>query len=114
MTQPLPVLDAELRRLVDVIIEDFAPLEVILFGSQARGDANDHSDFDVAVVMPEGTNRHRMVGDIYEALGRVRGRSRGIDIVVLTARDLEHGREDIGSLTREIARDGTSVYMTHR
>ncbi|MFN8623003.1 MAG: nucleotidyltransferase domain-containing protein [Chloroflexota bacterium] len=107
---PMASVDPELQRLVDVIAHDFKPIEIILFGSQARGEANDDSDFDVAVVMSDVDSRRRLAGDMYVALGRVEGRSRGIDIVVLTAHELEEGRDDIGSLTREIARDGITIY----
>ncbi|MCP9774370.1 nucleotidyltransferase domain-containing protein [Cyanobium sp. WAJ14-Wanaka] len=41
-------LEAFTRQLV----EKFAPEKVILFGSQARGDAGLHSDADILVVMP--------------------------------------------------------------
>jgi len=37
------------KRLVEVLGE---PLEVILFGSQARGEATEESDIDVLVVVP--------------------------------------------------------------
>lgn len=47
-------LDAFTQRLVD----QFAPEKVILFGSQARGDARLDSDADILVVMPfEGRSR---------------------------------------------------------
>ena len=47
-------LDAFTRTLV----EQFAPEKVILFGSQARGDARQDSDADILVVMPyEGEPR---------------------------------------------------------
>jgi predicted nucleotidyltransferase len=49
-------LEAFTQRLV----EHFAPEQIILFGSQARGDALRDSDADILVVMPfEGTSFER-------------------------------------------------------
>ena len=35
------------------IVRDFNPLQIVLFGSQARGDAHRHSDIDLLVVFSE-------------------------------------------------------------
>jgi predicted nucleotidyltransferase len=110
VNEPVAITDPELGRLLAVIVEDFAPIEVILFGSQARGDARPDSDFDVAVIMPEGTHRRHTAGRIYLALGRVHGRTRGIDVVVFNVGEVERGRDDIGTVAREIARDGRTIY----
>ena len=39
--------------MVDRIVGRFQPSRVVLFGSQARGDANEWSDVDLLVVMAE-------------------------------------------------------------
>lgn len=38
------------RRFSDAVKAEFAPCQVILFGSCARGTATEHSDIDIAVV----------------------------------------------------------------
>ena len=40
-----------IQEMVDRIVRDFDPVKVILFGSQARGDAGPDSDVDLLVVM---------------------------------------------------------------
>lgn len=40
---------------VDRLVEKFHPQRIILFGSQARGMADDHSDVDLLVVASSGT-----------------------------------------------------------
>jgi hypothetical protein len=48
----------ELRLLLDRIEEAYRPLDVILYGSQARGEATEQSDWDIKVIVaddaPEG------------------------------------------------------------
>jgi len=46
-------LDRLLQIVVDKVSENFVVDEIILFGSYAKGTANDLSDVDVAVVSPE-------------------------------------------------------------
>jgi predicted nucleotidyltransferase len=107
-----PIEDSELRRVVDVIVAEFAPSQVILFGSQARGEARPDSDFDVLVVMPDGTHRLRTGQAIYEALSKLRGRARGVDVVVVTDGEFERGAADLGSVTRAAHREGRALYRS--
>ena len=39
------------RKLLDPVVEYFKPQRVILFGSRARGEAREDSDYDVAVFL---------------------------------------------------------------
>lgn len=81
---PQQELRGELQRVVEAIVRDSDPLEVILFGSQARGEAGSRSDLDLLVVMPDGTHRRDAAGRMYRALAHVPGRTRAVDIVVTT------------------------------
>ena len=47
--------DAPLERLVHHVVEVMDPLEVWLFGSRAENRARPTSDYDLLVVMPDGT-----------------------------------------------------------
>ena len=54
-------LPNSIKNLVNRIVEELHPEEVILFGSRARGDHRENSDFDIAVrtqsQVPEGWSR---------------------------------------------------------
>ncbi len=39
--------------MTERIVQQFDPLRIILFGSQARGDAGPWSDVDLLIVLPE-------------------------------------------------------------
>src|SRR5437879_5751756 len=41
----------DIQRIADRIAERFDPERIILFGSQARGTAREHSDVDLLIVM---------------------------------------------------------------
>ncbi len=46
-------------KLVDEVVKKVSPLRIILFGSTARGEAREHSDIDLLVVVSEGVHRRR-------------------------------------------------------
>jgi predicted nucleotidyltransferase len=48
-----------IRDIVRRIVDTLQPEKVILFGSQARGDARPNSDFDVLVIKPSDEPRYR-------------------------------------------------------
>jgi uncharacterized protein len=61
-------IDRAGRALIDAAS---APARVILFGSRARGDANDRSDFDFLVVERDVANRFAEMARLGRILGRL-------------------------------------------
>jgi excisionase family DNA binding protein len=101
---------SELRRVVDAIATSIRPDAVILFGSRARGDARAESDFDLAIVVPDGVARRRVAMRAYESLADVADRSVAVDIVVLTPSIITAERDLPGPISRAVAREGVVLY----
>ena len=59
--------------MVDRIVGRFQPSRVVLFGSQARGDANEWSDVDLLVVMGNVPDKRRSRGRDTAVAGRPSG-----------------------------------------
>jgi len=57
--------------MTERIVREFDPLQIILFGSQARGDADRHSDIDLLVVFAELTDKRKTAIDLERALSDV-------------------------------------------
>jgi excisionase family DNA binding protein len=102
--------DAELARIVRAIVAAVHPDAVILFGSRARGDFKPDSDFDLAIVAPDGTARRRLAMKAYESIASVRDRSIGVDVVVLTPQIIAAEHDLPGSIARAVVREGVPVY----
>jgi predicted nucleotidyltransferase len=94
-------------KLVKSIVDLVHPLQIILFGSAARGDIIPDSDIDLLVVMPEGTHREETELYLYEYLPII-----GIpyDIIVATPQNLEKHKNNIGLIYYYILKEGKSVY----
>ena len=101
---------SELRRVVSAIVTSVQPDGVILFGSRARGDFRADSDFDLAVLAPDGVVRRRVAMRAYESLAAVANRSVAVDIVVLTPSIISAERDLTGSIARAVSREGVFLY----
>jgi len=100
---PQNIIDAALRRLV----EGFDPERIILFGSQARGSADDRSDADFLVITRVTGGRRALMLKMDRAL---RGLGLARDIVILTPEEFERDREIPGTIARPAAQEGRVLY----
>jgi predicted nucleotidyltransferase len=109
-TLPGDPIASELERVVQAIVASLQPDGVILFGSRARGDFRPDSDFDLAILAPDGAARRRVAMQAYESLAAVADRSVAVDIVVLTPSIMSAERDLAGSIAREASREGVALY----
>jgi predicted nucleotidyltransferase len=100
------IIDAAVRRLA----ERFDPEQIILFGSQARGSADERSDLDLLVITQLTGRRRALVLEMDRAL---RGLGLARDIVVLTPEEFERDREIPGTIARPAAQEGKVLYARH-
>jgi predicted nucleotidyltransferase len=101
------LIDAIRTRLVDA----FAPEKIILFGSQARGTADERSDVDILVICPfTGKRRHLML----EMDRALQGLGLARDIMILTPEEFERDRHIPGTIARPAWREGRVLYENAR
>ena len=93
--------------MTERIVHEFDPLQIILFGSQARGDADRDSDIDLLVVFAELADRRKTAIDIGRALSDVPVAK---DILVSTPEELERSRTRIGSVLRYAQQEGKILW----
>ena len=101
------VAESTLDEVTKRLVEQFAPTRIILFGSQARGTADDRSDVDLLVVCPV-TGRKR---DLMVAMDRaLSGLGIARDVIVLTPEEYERNRHIPGTVARPAALEGRVLY----
>lgn len=102
--------DDLLKKISERLVAEFHPQRIILFGSQARGTADERSDVDILVVCPiKGKRRALMV-----AMDRtLSGLGFAKDIIVLTPKEFERDRHIPGTVARPAWLEGRILYERH-
>lgn len=108
MATPRVELDSVETQIVERAVASFAPERIILFGSRARGDHRDDSDYDVMfVVDPHGAERSVVEARVREALGDLCSM---MDIIISFVANYIWRRTDVGTLEYMAEREGRVLY----
>jgi predicted nucleotidyltransferase len=78
-------LEQELNRMTEILIREYAPEKLILFGSVAQGEIHEWSDLDLVVVKQ---TEKPLLERIEEVLRLVRPKV-GLDVLVYTPEELD-------------------------
>jgi uncharacterized protein len=109
LTTPKPRIDhpGELDRLVRQIVEKVDPVAIYLFGSRARGDAREDSDYDLMVVVPDDAPREDLWQIVYNA---ARSSRISANAVVRRRGGFTRYRHEVGTLVHEVEVDGVQLW----
>ena len=100
-----------LQQMVEAIVEAVDPEQIILFGSQARGDARTGSDIDLLVVESEpfsaARSRRKELARVCRALAHY---AVPIDVLLYSREELAHWEHSRTHVIGRALRDGKVVY----
>lgn len=96
-----------LPEVVDAIAERLDPLQIILFGSLARGDEHQDSDIDLVVVLPEVTDRHAAAVAVRRATASL---PVPIDVIAVDPEEIRRRGDELGHVLRPALREGQVVH----
>jgi predicted nucleotidyltransferase len=91
MADNTAVAQPRLERIVDAIRDHISPELILLFGSRAMGGAREDSDYDVMVVLSDGSDLERGRRDAYDALQAI---GVGADVLVRSVSDYQRRQAD--------------------
>lgn len=101
------VSQAMLNSVRDRLVEGFHPVRIILFGSQARRQADTRSDLDLLIICAfEGSRRELMLkmDRSLKGLGIAR------DILVMRPEEFERDKDIPGTIARPASQEGVVLY----
>jgi predicted nucleotidyltransferase len=94
-------------RLVKRIVKRFHPEQIILFGSQARGDAGPDSDIDLLIVMPVAKSVSETRLEISLALPDL---PIPVDVIVTTPENFAWRKNIVGTIEWPATKEGKVLY----
>jgi uncharacterized protein len=102
------VNEQEIEKVATRIGKEINALQVILFGSYARGQAGEYSDVDLMVVAESELPRFKRSRELYKLL---RPYPFGMDLVVYTPEEIERGKKSPLSFVSRVLREGKTIYV---
>lgn len=108
MTDPLLDADPTLSEIVGRIVATLDPERIYLFGSAARSESSEHSDYDLMVLVREAEEpTHRLAQRAHSVLWGLRAAA---DVLVWTTERFDRRVHLKASLPGTILREGRLIY----
>ncbi|HXJ42429.1 MAG TPA: nucleotidyltransferase domain-containing protein [Bryobacteraceae bacterium] len=95
------------RKLTDLLVPAAHPRRIILFGSQARGEASPDSDFDIMVVEENPGDRYAEMVRLNRLLRQF---GAAIDLLVVSEEKFQYWRDTPGNVYYEASSQGKTLY----
>lgn len=101
------VSQAVLNSVCKKLVEGFHPVRIILFGSQARRQADPRSDIDLLVICPFSGSRRELMLKMDRSL---KGMEIGRDILVMRPEEFDRDKDIPGTIARPAYKEGIVLY----
>lgn len=101
--------DRVLNQIKDIIVKIEKPVKIVLFGSRARGDVADYSDYDILIIQKEIRNERIVTRRLNRALFQY-GIGAPVDLIAIDEKKWEADKEDIGMIYHKIDSEGVTIY----
>lgn len=100
--------DENLLEIVNRLVNLFHPEKIFLFGSKARGEDGEHSDYDLMVIIKKREKpRYKLAQEAEVALW---GIWEATDIIVLGKEEFERKKMVYGTLPNIVLEEGVELY----
>jgi uncharacterized protein len=96
-----------IKKIIKAVLQVIVPEKIILFGSQARGQAGPNSDYDILIIKSGIKNKLNIEQDIYE---KIIGIDESIDILVKTPENIDSDKNKTGSFIFRALKEGIVIY----
>ncbi len=102
-------VDQNIEKITSVIRSIVEPEKVVLFGSRARGQFADDSDYDVCIVLKENQSQKDVAKHINRAIYRS-DVSKPVDVIVVDSDKFRKHAQTVGYIYKDIYQNGITIY----
>jgi len=95
------------EQIKERLLSKFNPEKIILFGSQARGTADEKSDIDILVISDINEDKFSLMHQMSSLLIQL---NYAFDVIVLTKEEFERDKKYPGTIARYASREGVILY----
>ena len=96
-----------LDEITSIIVQEFHPQKLILFGSRARGEAQENSDYDLLIIAPSSEVRWKRTIPVYRLLA---GLGVAKEVLWWTPEEIEEWRTAKSHPVSRALREGRVLY----
>ncbi len=96
-----------LQTAVERVLAVAQPIQIILFGSYARGDADEQSDIDLLIVENEVPDRGQEMLRLIRSIGFL---GHGVDVLVYSEKEVLRRGQVPGTLLHHALKEGKVLY----
>ena len=101
------MVEPPIEEIARKIVEAFRPRRIVMFGSRARGEADEHSDFDLLVVGESKEPRYRRAAPLYSLLADLPVE---VEVVVYTPEEVREWSKVPQAFVTTALREGKVLY----
>lgn len=94
-------------KIINAILQVIIPDKIILFGSQARGDSQPDSDYDILIIKSDIEDEIKIARKIYRNLI---GLNESVDIIVEKLETIEKYKNTTGYIYEDALKEGVVIY----
>ena len=102
------VISDKIKKISDIITDNYNVEKIFLFGSYARGDEKNDSDIDICILINNDDKKLNIVRTIRKAL--YDNISNPVDLLVYKPDEFYERAASLKSIEREIIDDGVLLY----
>ncbi|MBF0179394.1 MAG: nucleotidyltransferase domain-containing protein [Magnetococcales bacterium] len=106
----MSLTDADLAAMSASIVETVAPERIILFGSHARGDANDDSDIDLLVVVEDGFQERSRWQELQKIRRKLTSFPLSKDILLYSREEVARWQHSANHIITHAIQEGRPLY----